>query len=170
MSDYESLSELVLIRKSRRGDVKAFSELYARIHKDLYKFALYTLKHPQDAEDAVSEAVISAYENLGMLRKEESFRSWIFRILSNQCKKRFRGRQKTEELEPEMAAPERDYAELHDVREAFGILSEEERVIVAFSIFGGYQSDEIGSMMEQNPVTIRSKKSRALGKMRSVLE
>ena len=75
MSDYESLPELVLIRKSRGGDVKAFSELYARIHKDLYKFALYTLKHPQDAEDAVSEAVISAYENLGMLRKEESFRS-----------------------------------------------------------------------------------------------
>ena len=170
MSDYESLPELVLIRKSRGGDVKAFSELYARIHKDLYKLALYTLKHPQDAEDAVSEAVISAYENLGMLRKEESFRSWIFRILSNQCKGRFRNRQQMEELEPEMAAPERDYAELHDVREAFGILNEEERIIVAFSVFGGYQSDEIGNMMEQKSATIRSKKSRALGKMRSVLE
>ncbi|CUX37328.1 RNA polymerase sigma factor [Clostridium sp. C105KSO13] len=170
MSDYESLSELMLIRKSRRGDVKAFSELYARIHKDLYKFALYTLKHPQDAEDAVSEAVISAYENLGMLRKERSFRFWIFRILSNQCKKRFRGREQIEVLEPEMAAPEKDYAELHDVREAFGILNVEERMIVAFSVFGGYQSGEIGSMMQQNPATIRSKKSRALGKMRSVLE
>ena len=75
-----------------------------------------------------------------------------------------------EELEPEMAAPERDYAELHDVREAFGILNEEERIIVAFSVFGGYQSDEIGNMMEQKSATIRSKKSRALGKMRSVLE
>ena len=63
MYDYESCSELILIRKARRGDVKAFSELYARIYVDLYKFSLYMLKHPQDAEDAVSEAVISAYEN-----------------------------------------------------------------------------------------------------------
>ena len=43
-------------------------------------------------------------------------------------------------------------------------MSEEERVIVAFFSIWGYQSDEIGSMMEQNPVAIRSKKSQALGK------
>lgn len=170
MSDYENLSELVLIRKSRQGDVKAFSELYVRIHKELYKFALYTLKHPQDAEDAVSEAVIAAYENISGLKKEESFRSWIFRILSNQCKKRFRDVPQMEELETELPAPERDYAGSHDVRKAFGILNEDERMIVAFSVFGGYQSDEIGNMMDQNPATVRSKKTRAMGKMRRVLQ
>ena len=88
MYDYESCSELILIRKARRGDVKAFSELYARIYVDLYNFSLYMLKHQQDAEDAVSEAVISAYENIGSLRKEESFRSWIFKIWSNRCRKK----------------------------------------------------------------------------------
>ncbi|MGC4018754.1 MAG: RNA polymerase sigma factor [Muricomes sp.] len=170
MSDYENLSELALIQKSRQRDVKAFSELYARIHKELYKFALYTLKHPQDAEDAVSETVIAAYENIGSLKKEESFRSWIFQILSNQCKKRFRDMPQTTELEPDLAAPDRDYAQSHDVQKAFGILNEDERMIVAFSIFGGYQSDEIGKMMEQNPATVRSKKTRALEKMRKVLE
>ena len=110
MYDYESCSELILIRKARRGDVKAFSELYARIYVDLYKFSLYMLKHPQDAEDAVSEAVISAYENIGSLRKEESFRSWIFKILSNQCRKKLRDTGRTEELEAELPAAERDYA------------------------------------------------------------
>lgn len=170
MYDYESSSELVLIRRARKGDVKAFSELYARIHVELYKFALYTLKHPQDAEDAVSEAVIAAYENIRKLTKEESFRSWIFKILSNQCKKKFKAAKQTEELEQEIPAEEVDYAKVHDVREAFQLLSEEERMIVAFSIFGGYKSDEIGSMLEQKAATVRSKKNRALGKMRRVLE
>ena len=75
MHDYENSTERVLIKKACRGDTKAFSELYARIHVELYKFALYTLRHPQDAEDAVSEAVMSAYENIGRLRKAEAFRS-----------------------------------------------------------------------------------------------
>ncbi len=170
MSDYEGLPELELIRKSQKRDVKAFSELYARIHKDLYRFALYTLKHTQDAEDAVSETVISAYENISKLRKAESFRGWIFQILSNQCKKRFKDEPQMEELESDLQAPEKDYAGSHDVRRAFNLLSEEEKMIVAFSIFGGYQSDEIGIMMEKNPATVRSKKNRALDKMRGVLE
>lgn len=170
MSEYLDSPELVLIQKSRRGDTKAFSELYARIHVELYKFALYTLKHPQDAEDAVSEAVIAAYRNIGNLKKEEAFRSWIFRILSNECKKKFREAPQTELLDDQAAASETDYAQVQDVKTAFGMLKEEERMIVAFSVFGGYQSEEIGSMMEQNPATVRSKKNRALEKMRRFLE
>lgn len=45
-------------------DAKAFTELYRSVYKELYRFALCMMKHPQDAEDAVSEAVISAYENI----------------------------------------------------------------------------------------------------------
>lgn len=170
MHDYENSTERVLIKKACRGDTKAFSELYARIHVELYKFALYTLRHPQDAEDAVSEAVMSAYENIGRLRKAEAFRSWIFQILSNQCKKRFRTEQPAGELKPDILEAERDYAQAHDVKAAFGALTEEERMIVAFSVFGGYQSGEIGNMMDMNPATVRSKKTRAFEKMRRVLE
>lgn len=169
MYDYENSSELMLIKRAQKGDVKAFSELYARIHVELYRFALYVLKHHQDAEDAVSETVMIAYESIGKLHKEGSFRGWIFKILSNQCKKKFRDMKQTEVLEADIAAVERDYAKVHDVRQAFSLLDEEERMIVAFSVFGGYQSHEIGDMLEQKAVTIRSKKNRAFKKMRKVL-
>ena len=43
-------------------DAIAFKELYKTVYKDLYRFALCMMHHPQDAEDAVSEAVLSAYE------------------------------------------------------------------------------------------------------------
>lgn len=170
MYNYEKESEQVLIRRAKRGDVKAFSELYARIYIELYKFALYTLKHSQDAEDAVSETVISAYESISGLRREESFRSWIFTILSNQCRRRFSRAENTEELHEELPEEETDYAQNYDIRTAFGILEEEERMIISLSLFGGYRSAEIGEMMNLNPATVRSKKTRAYGRLRKILK
>ena len=162
MYDYENSPEPDLIRRAKRGDIKAFSQLYARIYKDLYRFALYMTRHTQDAEDAVSEAVLSAYENLAGLRKEDSFRSWMFTILNNCCKKMLR-RGRREAALPEGGAHDRigenahepDYAQWHDVRRA--------------SVFGGYRSEEIAQMLDRNAATVRSRKSRALEKMRSAL-
>ena len=65
---------------------------------------------------------------------------------------------------------ESDYAVSQDVKSAFWKLDDEERLIVSFSVFGGYQSDEIGQMLDMNPVTVRSRKKRALEKMRVVLQ
>lgn len=197
MCDYENSPEPELIRWAKQGDVDAFSRLYAGIYKDLYRFALYTVRHRQDAEDAVSEAVAAAWENIGQLRKEESFRAWIFTILNNCCRKILRRQRKdvvslTDSIQQgsaqgngsgvqELAGSVRkhadgargyadqDYAEKLDVREAFGALEEEERMILAFSVFGGYRSEEIGAIMEKNAATVRSRKSRALEKMRRML-
>ena len=168
MYDYENSPEPELIRRAKRGDVKAFSRLYAGIYKDLYRFALCTTRHTQDAEDAVGE-----------LQKEESFRNWMFTILNNQCRKILRNRNKTVSADmrdengreaEDRADREPDYAEQHDVRAAFAALEEEERIIVSFSVFGGYRSEEIAAMLDKNAATVRSRKSRALGKMRRFLE
>ena len=163
-----------LIKKAKQGDTKAFSQLYAEIYKDLYRFALYITKHPQDAEDAVSEAVISAYENISGLKKENSFKSWMFTILNNECKKVLRKNGSTsdqvnEEEARHLGAEEIDLAQRHDVKKAFESLEEEDQTIIAFSVFGGYRSEEIAEMLGKNPTTVRSRKSRAFRKMREML-
>ena len=170
MQDYETCSERILIRRARCGDVQAFGILYGRIYKDLYRFALYTMKQTQDAEDVVSETVVTAYEKLHQLKKEESFRSWIFTILANQCKKHFRKNGNTDELIEGVAVQEVNHEENQDIRNAFMQLNEDDRMIIACSVFGGYPSEEIGSMMQMNPATVRSRKARALEKMRQMLE
>ena len=55
--------------------IKKFSEMYETVYRDLYRYALCLMKNPQEAEDAVSEAVIAAYENIHKLKKEEAFES-----------------------------------------------------------------------------------------------
>ena len=182
MYDYEKSSGSELIRRAKRGDPKAFSMLYSRNYTDMYRLALYMLGSSHDAEDAVSDTVISAYEGIARLRKDESFRSWIFTILSNRCLKILRDaaaltaedvlqegkrKERAKESEPDFA---QKYARHQDVRDAFSKLEEEERLIVSFSVFGGYSSEEIGGMLKMNAATVRSRISRALGKMRRMLE
>ena len=136
--------------------VKKFSEMYETVYRDLYHYALCLMKNPQEAEDAVSEAVVAAYENIHKLKKEEAFRSWIFTILTNKCKKRLK-KALREEPGREEELPEQS------------VVSEEEQILVGLSVFGGYCSQEIGEMMRLNPNTVRSKRSRALKKMECVL-
>lgn len=156
-----------------RCDAKTFAQMYEQIYADLYRFALCLMKNQQEAEDAVSEAVVSAYENIHKLRKEEAFKSWIFTILTNICKKKLKNAAKEtagleEGLFSETWVPEEEALAL-DVKNAFFILTEEEQMIVSLSVFGGYNSTEIGTILRLNASTVRSKRSRALAKMECVL-
>lgn len=152
-------------------DAAAFKELYKTVYVDMYRFALCMMRHPQDAEDAVSEAVLAAYENVHKLRKEEAFRAWIFQILANVCKKKLKSRERTEvELQEDSAVEEFDSGLREDVQKAFLILNEEDQFIVSLSVFGGYNSQEIGEMLRMNANTVRSRRKRSLEKMSWILK
>ena len=72
MHDYETASVQELVRRAGEGDAKAFAVLYSRNYTEMYRFALYILGNVHDAEDAVSETVISAYEGISRLSANSS--------------------------------------------------------------------------------------------------
>ncbi len=155
-------------------DAKTFAQMYEAVYKDMYRFALCMMKNRQEAEDTVSEAVVAAYENIRKLRNEEAFKNWIFTILSNVCRKRLKKAAKEqvhsrEDMISRIPSQEMELGISVDVRRAFFLLEEEEQMIVGLSVFGGYNSQEIGKALKMNPNTVRSKRSRALQKMECVL-
>ncbi len=160
--------EKQLVKKAKKGDSEAFACLYEEIYKDMYRFALYTLGNPEDAKDAVSEAVLSAFSSIKNLKKEEAFRSWIFRILFFKCKDR-RREYIDKPLELKEGMPETGFLEGPEeytlVRRAFFELEQEERLIIGMHLFCGYKSREIAELLHINENTVRSKESRALKKM-----
>lgn len=79
--------QIKLVKQAKRGDTHAFAELYRGVYQELFRFALYTLKNSHDAEDAVSDTVADAWAQISSLKKEESFKAWIFKILSNKCRR-----------------------------------------------------------------------------------
>lgn len=151
-------------------NVEFFISQYELVYKDLYRFALYTLKNPHDAEDIVSETVTDAYASFSKLRNLSSFRAWIFRILSNKCKQKLKEYiDKTTELPETLADQSNDLTEDLQIRTAFSSLPKEDRLILSMDIFAGYTSKEIGKILNINENTIRSKKSRALKKLKEQL-
>lgn len=162
----ETTEEELLVKRACQRDSAAFAQLYATIYKDLYRFALYTLGHPEDAEDVVSDTITDAYATIHKLRNTASFRPWIFKILTNKCKMILKSyTNKNLELDSDISMPDRNYAEIQDVRNAFAKLAPNERLILSLTVFAGYTNEEAAKMLGMKSGTLRSIKSRAMDKM-----
>lgn len=167
------MDEKILVIKASGGDKNAFAALYTRYKDDLYRYAYFKLGNMEDARDAVSSCIVAAYEGIYALRSASAFKTWIFRILYRSCcgiikEQRFdRYRADTAQLD-RLAAPVNTLSP--ELKEAFGILSDEDRDIVLLSAVAGYNSREIAGMTGMKPATVRSRLSRALAKMKQFLE
>ena len=166
-------AEGVLVNQAKKGDAHGFALLYQRYYKELFYFALSVMKNASQAEDAVSAGVLKAYEQIGSLRKNSSFKSWLFQITANECRKMLR---KTvyslEDASLKEPVGEEAGFEEAEIREYLKVLNGTERMFRSLSGFGGYRysSREIGKILGKKEGTIRSLKSRALAKLREQAE
>ena len=155
-----------------------FCNKYGELKDSLYRYALYRLGNPDDAEDAVSDTVLAAWQSIDKLRDEEAFSAWVFSILRNTCSAKIKSLIKRREKLEKAGIKEKLNKESADlsgaslsleIREALEILSDEERDIVLMSIVAGFTSKEISEITELTAGAVRSKLSRSLSKMRDFL-
>ena len=78
------LTDEQLVDAARGGDEQAFSELFTRHHGRLQMLALQYRLTAQDAEDAVQQTMMKAWQGLGGFRGESRFATWITRVLMNE--------------------------------------------------------------------------------------
>ena len=160
-----------LYEKARAGDSAAFAELYSLYRDKLYSTAFYLLGRKEDAEDVVMDTVADAFASIRKLRDPNAFSGWIFRILMNKLKRK-RGSYINEpgELNEDITKASEDLTdEQIAVRQAMLKLDSVSREIVTLSVISGYKSEEIAEIMGLNPNTVRSRKQRALMKLRDEL-
>lgn len=158
---------------AQRGDADAFGQLYSLYYREMYAYACYMIGNADRAQDAVSDAVLSAFRQIGSLKKAEAFKSWLFRILSASCKRQYtqgRGDAVIVSLDDPDAdgciGVAEDAALSVELQSALAQLQTEEREIVLLHVLGGYKSHEIASILGLLPATVRSKQARALKKLR----
>ena len=167
------MDEIMLVNSAKNGDRDAFSKLYATYKDRLYRYAFYRTGNADAAEDAVSSCVLSAFEQIGKLKKAEAFSAWIFKILYYTCNSELKAiaeRRRIADInEAEHIPYEDNITEKTELREALSILKEEERSIVLLSAVSGLSSKEISKICDLTPGAVRSKLSRSLKKMREFL-
>lgn len=170
------MTEKELIRLSKKGNKQAFAELYGLYKNRLYRYACYRLGNTYDAQDAVCDTVVCAYEQIGSLKKASAFNAWIFKIHHATCSKYI-----TRQIETRENAHLDDFknsAKLSqelstlsiELNEGLNILNDQERAIVLLSVIAGFKSKEISAVTGLTDGAVRSKLSRSLAKLREFLE
>src|SRR5215208_8167615 len=74
-----------LISRARAGDGDAFRELTEPHRRELHVHCYRMLGSFQDAEDALQDTLLSAWQGLGGFEERSSIRTWLYRIATNRC-------------------------------------------------------------------------------------
>jgi RNA polymerase sigma-70 factor (ECF subfamily) len=77
------VSDEELVTRVQGGDTESFSELADRWADRAYGLALSIVKKPEDAEDVVQEAFLSAYRSIPRFKHGSTFGTWLYRIVTN---------------------------------------------------------------------------------------
>lgn len=170
------MNEKELVKKAKKGDKEAFCRLYSLYKDRLYRYAYYRLGNADDAQDAVSDCIVSAYEQIKNLRKPEAFPSWIFRILHAACSSYVKLQIKQRECESvdTVKSSSNLFVTIDESKtelcQALDMLSGDEKEIVLLSVVAGITSKEISKVTGLTAGSVRSKLSRSISKMRNFLE
>ncbi len=154
-----------LIQRARTGDGEAFVALMEAHKQSLYKIARSYFRNEMDAEDGVAQTVMDAWEKLHTLRKPAYFKTWLTKILLNNCHDILRQRQNTVALDilPEREGAEDDHGDLY-FRELLSHLSPTLRTAMQLYYGEGFNTREISDILgvPAGTVTARLKRGRDL--------
>ncbi len=156
------------------GDPYAFEELFHRHHRQLYRLAMITSRNPDDAADALQDALLSAHRGAAAFRADCAVSSWLYRIVVNACLDRLR-RNKSHLMTPlqEDSAMIGDHTPRVDtaimVERALMRLPIEQRAAVVAVDMQGYSVAETARMLGVAEGTVKSRCSRARAKLAEAL-
>ena len=124
------------------------SKLILENQKEMYVLACSILKNQADAQDAVSECIVRAFENRTSLKKRTSARSWLMKILINVSRSAITKRQKVVLFaDPEQYEQEPETAEDH-LWSVILELPENVRVVMVLYYYEGFSVREISTLLD----------------------
>lgn len=172
-----------LLRRHVAGDPDAFSVLVRRHQDRLWAVALRTTGNPEEAADAVQEAMVKAFRSAAKFRGDSAVTTWLHRIVVNACldllrKKKARPAVPLEEDdhvgaladERPVSDPAVQQAQQMDVLAALQELPEDQRAAVVLVDMEGYSIAEVATILDCAPGTVKSRCSRARERLAPLLE
>jgi len=166
-----------LVERARHGDRDAFTDLVHQLSDRLFAIALRILRDPSLAEDALQNALVTAWRQVPHLREPERFEAWAHRILVHACyaearrAKRWSVNVRVLALEA-AAAPDGSIrlAERDELEHAFSRLPLEQRAVFVLHHYRGLPLVEVAETLGIPAGTARSRLHYATRTLRAALE
>lgn len=168
--------ERELVGLALEGDSRGFAGLVRMHQRRAYSVARSIVLTHEDAEDAVQEGFLRAFQAMATFDPGKPFGAWLNRIIANAAldlarRKKVRN---AEELSDAMPSPFRDPAEDAELRarlqDALAKLPERSRAVIVLHDVEGFTHAEIGEMLGIPGGTARSDLHHARQRLRGLLE
>ena len=183
MREREDAGDVELLRSHVAGDPDAFTTLVTRHAARLHAVAVRTLGDPEEALDALQDALLSAHRGAASFRGEAKVSTWLHRIVVNACLDRIRRQAArpvthlrpatdggdTLELIPDPRDRESEHDTAVDVQAALARLSVEQRVALVLVDMQGHSVDEAARILGCAPGTVKSRCSRGRARLAVLL-
>ena len=183
------LREHELVARCREGDPAAFGRLVTLHEPMVFNLAGRLLGDTEEARDVAQEVFLQVYRRLGRFEGRSALKTWIYRIVVNQCHNRRRfwqrhGRDKEQELDDRFAVPvtpardawhaspyeqARSHERARKVQAALLQLSFDQRSVLVLREVDGLSCEEVAAALGIPEGTVKSRLSRAREALRERL-
>jgi len=167
-------SDAELLAAHVAGDRYAFEELFGRHQLRLHRLARRTTRTPEDAADAVQEAMLAAHRNAASFRHDAAVGSWLHRIVLNACLDRLRrtAAQPTVPLSVDRGVGDRtaQVDTMLVVRRALMRLPADQRAAVLAVDMHGYSVADAAALLGVAEGTVKSRCARGRARLAGLLD
>lgn len=161
-----------LLSKAILGDKDAFTNIILKYEQELYKIARMRLNNDYDICEAIQSTMILAYKHIKKVKNANYLKTWIVRILINECKKIYKKNKKQvlEYIQLEEVIDTKNNYDRVDSELTFNslltILDYEERQILILYYSSGFSIKNISNILHINENTIKTKMRKAKNKLK----
>jgi RNA polymerase sigma factor (sigma-70 family) len=175
------IEDAELIARARGGDVVAYEGIVRR-YQDVAVRTAHLICPETDADDAVQEAFLKAFDALPRFRDGAPLRPWLLRIVANEARNRRRsaGRRQglalraADAVAPDAASPGPEVIvvaaeQRRELLAALGSLRDDDREVLGARFLLDLSEAETAEALGLPRGTVKSRTSRALGRLRLAL-
>ena len=170
-----------IVEEIKAGETERFGAIVEALQQPIFRYCYHMLGQKEEAEDAVQEVLIKAYEQIDHYKTSLSFSAWVYKIAYHHClnllnrKKRYRMISFFTSSVPAAIRNEGetrvDSQQLSEpLHLALLQLSPAERNLIILRVVEEKEYEELATMLNKNTAALRKQYERALKKCKQYLQ
>ena len=159
-----------LFDKAKRKDPEAFEILLRDELPGMYRVAHSILQNDEDVADAIQETMLKCWEKIHTLKKPAFFRTWLIRILINNCNDILRKRKNMVSFDDIPEIPTTDVYFADNWKDTIRCLDEKYRLVIELYYVEELPTREIANMLGISDENVRSRLSRGRKQLQMIVK